>query len=70
MSNDIQQVINAVLDRVRQERNLTDDQLAAELGVEESTIWRWRCGQVGKSARILIPLITCTCHPNATDQAA
>jgi transcriptional regulator with XRE-family HTH domain len=62
------EVVNAALDRARQEHGLTDEALARLLGVEASTLWRWRSGKISKATRILIPLILCSKHP--ADQAA
>lgn len=55
---DITPIVNAALDRMRQEEDLTEEALASRLGVEMSTLWRWRNGKsISKSARILIPLV-------------
>ncbi len=55
---DVIVIVNAALDRMRQEENLTEEALAKHLGVEASTLWRWRNGKsLGKSTRILIPLV-------------
>lgn len=68
---DITAIVNATLDRVRQEQNLTEEALARELGVESSTLWRWRQGKnIGKSTRILIPLILQDRTDQAVEQAA
>ena len=67
---DITPIVNAALDRMRQEQNLTEEALAKELGVESSTLWRWRQGKhLGKSTRILIPLIIKE-PPQVAEQAA
>lgn len=55
---DITPIVNAALDRMRREEGLTEEALAKQLGVEMSTLWRWRTGKsLGKSTRILIPLV-------------
>ena len=61
------EVVNAALDRARQAHGLTDEALAEKLGIEASTLWRWRKGKISKSIRILIPLIMCD---HQIDQAA
>lgn len=69
---DLTPIVNAALDRLRQEEGLTEEALAKQLGVEMSTLWRWRTGKhLGKSTRILIPLIikNSSCK-QAAEQAA
>jgi transcriptional regulator with XRE-family HTH domain len=61
------EVVNAALDRARQAHGLTDEALAEKLGIEASTLWRWRNGKISKSIRILVPLIMCE---HKIDQAA
>lgn len=56
--SDITTIVGAALDDLRQQENLTEEQLARRLGVETSTLWRWRNGRhLSKSTRILIPLV-------------
>lgn len=51
-------IVNATLDRQRSEHRLTENQLAEHLGVDPTTLWRWRSGKsLGKAAQILIPLL-------------
>ena len=50
-------IINETLDRIQKRRNIGVGALASELGVDPATIWRWRQGDIGKAAAILIPLI-------------
>ena len=47
-----------ILDQARQRHQLTsDDQLGRLLGVSGQAIYRWRRGQISKSARILATLM-------------
>lgn len=58
MPTEITTIINAALDRMRDEQSLTESELARACGVDESTLWRWRNGKnLSKSTRILIPLV-------------
>ena len=67
---DITPIVNAALDRMRREEDLTEEALAKQLGVELSTLWRWRNGKnISKSARILIPLVVKGCS-QPVEQAA
>lgn len=69
---DVIEIVNAALDRMRQEDDLTEEELAKHLGVEASTLWRWRTGKsLGKSTRVLIPLVIAnhSCE-QAAEQAA
>lgn len=51
-------IVNATLDRQRNELRLTEGELAERLGVDPVTLWRWRSGKsLGKAAQILIPLV-------------
>ena len=57
-ATDLIPIINAVLDNVRAERGITNDiDLGKALGASNAAIYYWRSGEIGKSARILIPLI-------------
>jgi ribosome-binding protein aMBF1 (putative translation factor) len=52
------ELLNTILDTIRQEHGLTSDEaLRQHLKVSDLTIYRWRRGEMGKSARVLIPLI-------------
>lgn len=53
-----QELVNALLDHLRDEHGLTsDEQLTKILDVSDTQIWRWRDGQLGKIGRILLPLV-------------
>lgn len=55
---DLVPLINAALDRVRHERGITNDKALGEaLKVSNAAIYYWRQGDLGKSARVLIPLL-------------
>lgn len=57
-SSDLIPIINTVLDGVRAEMGITNDKdLGKALGASNAAIYFWRSGEIGKSARILIPLI-------------
>lgn len=50
--------ISALLDETRQRHGLTsDEKLARLLGVSDQAIYRWRRGQIDKSARVLATLM-------------
>jgi|GEM_PF-5043376 len=52
------ELLNTVLNTIRAEHNLrSDEALRQHIGVSDLTIYRWRRGEMGKSARKLIPLI-------------
>lgn len=51
------EIINKALDMAGKETGLKKSKLAESFGVARSTIWRWRQGDVGEAASILIPLI-------------
>lgn len=56
--SDVTEIVNATLDRVRYERKLNEEQLAAALDLDPTTLWRWRKGKsLGKLGTVLIPLI-------------
>jgi transcriptional regulator with XRE-family HTH domain len=55
-------LVTSTLERVRRERGRTWEQLAVDFGVDSATLWRWRQGDVGPSARILIPLVAEQCR--------
>lgn len=57
MSPDVIEFINQILDEECQVRGLKDSELAETHGVDRSTLWRWRHGDAGKAAAVLIPLI-------------
>lgn len=59
--SDLAVLVSTILERVRRERGRTWEQLAVDFGVDSATLWRWRQGDVGPSARILIPLIADHC---------
>ncbi len=47
--------VNELLDAMRAEHQVTSDEaLAHAIGVNKLTIWRWRTGQLDKTARILV----------------
>lgn len=50
-------LVNEALDQLMRRRNISVAALAAELDVDPATIWRWRQGDLGKAASILIPLV-------------
>lgn len=57
-SDDLTPIINTVLNRARLDFGVTNDKdLGKALGASNAAIYFWRNGDVGKSARILIPLI-------------
>lgn len=66
---DARTIINEVLDRIQDRERLTDQALARKLQVDPATIWRWRNGDVGKAASILLPLVLLE-QPQSVDQAA
>jgi transcriptional regulator with XRE-family HTH domain len=46
-----------ILNTVRERQGITsDEKLARYLGVSDQAIYRWRRGQIDKSARILVTL--------------
>jgi transcriptional regulator with XRE-family HTH domain len=50
--------LSALLNRYRERHGITsDERLAAALGVSDVAIYRWRKGQINKSALILAALI-------------
>jgi transcriptional regulator with XRE-family HTH domain len=50
--------ISALLDEARQRHGLSsDEKLARLLGVSDQAIYRWRRGQIDKSARVLATLM-------------
>lgn len=52
------ELVNTILDTIRQEQGLASDEaLRKYLDVSDLTVYRWRRGEMGKSARVLIPLI-------------
>lgn len=50
-------LVNEALDSLMRRRKLSVAALADELQVDPATIWRWRQGDLGKAASILIPLV-------------
>ena len=54
---DVKTIINETLDRLQERERLTDQALARKLDVDPATVWRWRNGDVGKAAAILLPLV-------------
>jgi transcriptional regulator with XRE-family HTH domain len=54
---DVKTLINETLDRIQERERLTDQALARKLDVDPATVWRWRNGDVGKAATILLPLV-------------
>ena len=54
---DVKTIINETLDRIQERERLNDQALARKLDVDPATIWRWRNGDVGKAAVILLPLV-------------
>lgn len=61
----ITEIINDILDQVRQENGLKELELAVRYEVDRSTVYRWRKGDVGKAAAILIPLIIAKYNPQS-----
>lgn len=55
--HDLRTIINDCLDRLQEREKLNETALAQRLDVDPATLWRWRRGEVGKSAEILIPII-------------
>lgn len=56
--SEITPLVNRLLDRIREEQHITsDEKLAHSLGVSDTTIYRWRRGQIDKVAVILMPLV-------------
>lgn len=56
MELELKTIINEVLNDIRRREELeTDVALAAHLQVDYTTIYRWRKGEIGEAARILIP---------------
>jgi transcriptional regulator with XRE-family HTH domain len=53
---DIKIVINELLDRIQEREKLNETELARYLKVDPATVWRWRNGDVGKAASILLSL--------------
>ena len=50
--------VKQLLDRTRERHGLSsDEKLAKFLGVSDQAIYRWRRGQIDKSARILATLM-------------
>lgn len=54
---DVRTIINDTLDRIQERERLNDQALARRLEVDPVTVYRWRKGDVGKAASILIPLV-------------
>lgn len=54
---DVKTIINETLDRIQERERLNDQALARRLDVDPATVWRWRNGDVGKAAAILLPLV-------------
>ncbi len=50
-------IVSRLLIQKQQREGLTDKQLAAVFGVNPSTIWRWRNGDISKKAAALIFLV-------------
>jgi hypothetical protein len=53
---DVKVIINRTLDTIKEREKLSETELGPHLGVNQSTIWRWRQGRsLCPAARILIP---------------
>ena len=50
-------IVNTLMRRIKDREGLTDEKLAERLGIDRATLYRWRKGDIGKPATILIPLI-------------
>lgn len=50
-------IVNDLIRRMKERERLTDGQLAERLGIDRATLYRWRKGDIGKPASILIPLV-------------
>jgi transposase-like protein len=50
-------LVNEALDQLMRRRNIGVAALAEELDIDPATLWRWRQGDLGKAASILIPLV-------------
>lgn len=57
MAADAREIVNTMLDRIQERERLTEQALARKLNVDPVTIYRWRKGDIGKAASILIPLM-------------
>jgi transcriptional regulator with XRE-family HTH domain len=50
-------LVNQILDQLANAEGLTTErELARRIGVTEMSIFRWRRGEIGKAARLLLPL--------------
>lgn len=67
--SDLTTLINQALDRLKQRERLNETALAQRLDVDPATIWRWRRGEVGAAATVLLPLVVETEH-ELSEQAA
>lgn len=57
-NSELSGLIRRAITHARQERGLPSDKaLADALGIDPVTLWRWKEGDVGRAAAILVPLI-------------
>lgn len=68
--DELTQAVNLALDTAKGE--MTEGYLAAQLGVDRMTLWRWRNGRFSQAFRMLMPItvmVGTPLPPGAADQA-
>ena len=71
--DELTQLVNLALDRVKADKQLNEGDLADHLGIDRMTLWRWRDGQYSRAFRTLIPLTVLVNTPlpdGAAEQAS
>jgi transcriptional regulator with XRE-family HTH domain len=54
-----------ILKELREKRNITPTEIAVEIGVSHSTVYKWESGiTFPKNSRIMVPLIEKAYHAN------
>jgi transcriptional regulator with XRE-family HTH domain len=67
---DATNIVNALMRRIKEREGLTDGELADRLGIDRATLYRWRKGDIGKPATILIPLVLAEHQATELEQVA